>query len=177
MLPDLPLPNGEFDVVTGNFVIQATGDPAAALAELRRVLRPGRRRAGAHLLTRERRRRRSALAREAIEAAGVAWPEDVPGLAVPAAQLARRVRGAAGLGGLHGYDGPPAELGAPGRVREWWEVYRSSVGSNGAVIARQDDATIERIKTEFDRLAARYATGDGLVALPAAAVLATGTRP
>jgi hypothetical protein len=61
--------------------------------------------------------------------------------------------------------------------REWWEVYRSSVGSSGAVIARQDDATIERVKGEFDSLAARYATGDGMIALPASAVLASGTRP
>ena len=60
---------------------------------------------------------------------------------------------------------------------EWWQVYRSVVGSNGAVIARQDEATIERIKTEFDRLAARYAAGDGMIALPATAILATGTHP
>jgi hypothetical protein len=45
------------------------------------------------------------------------------------------------------------------------------------VIARQDDATIERIKDEFDSLVARYATGDGVVVLPASAVLASGTRP
>jgi hypothetical protein len=45
------------------------------------------------------------------------------------------------------------------------------------VIARQDDATIERIKGEFGSLAARYATGDGAVALPASAVLASATRP
>jgi hypothetical protein len=61
--------------------------------------------------------------------------------------------------------------------QEWWQVYRSSVGSSGAVIARQDDATIERIKGEFGSLAVRYATGDGAVALPASAVLASGTRP
>lgn len=42
------------------------------------------------------------------------------------------------------------------------------------MIPRQDDATIERIKTEFDRLAARYAAGDGMIALPATAVLASG---
>lgn len=60
---------------------------------------------------------------------------------------------------------------------KWWQVYRAQVGTNGAVIARQDDATIERIKGKFDNLAARYATGDGVVALPASAVLASGTRP
>jgi SAM-dependent methyltransferase len=41
VLPDLPLPATGFDAVTGNFVIHATGDPAAVLAELRRVLRAG----------------------------------------------------------------------------------------------------------------------------------------
>jgi ubiquinone/menaquinone biosynthesis C-methylase UbiE len=41
VLPDLPLNDGEFDAVTGNFVINAVGDPAAALTELGRVLRPG----------------------------------------------------------------------------------------------------------------------------------------
>lgn len=46
-----------------------------------------------------------------------------------------------------------------------------------AVGALLDDATIERIKGEFGSLAARYATGDGAVALPASAVLASGTRP
>jgi ubiquinone/menaquinone biosynthesis C-methylase UbiE len=41
VLPDLPLPAAGFDAVTGNFVIHATGDPAAVLAQLRRVLRAG----------------------------------------------------------------------------------------------------------------------------------------
>jgi hypothetical protein len=61
---------------------------------------------------------------------------------------------------------------------EWWEdVYLSRVGSNGLVIGRQDTATVARIKTEFDRLIARYAVDEGQVALPAVAILASGTRP
>ena len=59
---------------------------------------------------------------------------------------------------------------------EWWELYRSRVGSSGVVIGRQDSTTVARIKAEFDRLAARYAAGDGTIALPASAVLASGTR-
>jgi SAM-dependent methyltransferase len=175
VLPDLPLPDGEFDVVTGNFVIQATGDPAAALTEFRRVLRPG----GRLALTCWPETPPSALgiAREAIEAAGVAWPEDVP--VSPFLPHSSPGAFAALLASAGFTDTTAHQLDWEHRVDpgEWWEVYRSSVGSNGAVIARQDDATIERIKTEFDRLAARYATGDGLVSLPAAAVLATGTRP
>jgi SAM-dependent methyltransferase len=175
VLPDLPLPDAGFDAVTGNFVIHATGDPAAVLAELRRVLRDG----GRLALTTwsEPPPPVLGLAREAIAAAGVSWPQDIPvapfrphsspaafaallaaaGLTETAAQL---------LSWEHRVD--------PG---EWWrEVYRSRVGSSGVVIARQDDATIERVKHEFDRLAARYADGDAMIALPATAVLASGTR-
>ena len=50
------------------------------------------------------------------------------------------------------------------------------MGSTGLVIGRQDSATVARIKAEYDRLIARYAVGDGQVALPAAAILASGTR-
>ena len=41
VLPELPFPDGEFDVVLGNFVVNHVGRPRAALAELRRVLKPG----------------------------------------------------------------------------------------------------------------------------------------
>lgn len=59
---------------------------------------------------------------------------------------------------------------------EWWAVPRSGVGTGGFVLGRQNAATVARVKREFDRLVARYAIGDGRIALPAAAVLAAGTR-
>src|SRR6476620_10973875 len=76
VLPDLPLPDGEFDAVTGNFVIHATGDPAAVLAELRRVLRPGGRLALSTWI--DPAPPVLGIAREAIDAAGVSWPPDIP---------------------------------------------------------------------------------------------------
>jgi SAM-dependent methyltransferase len=175
VLPDLPLPDGEFDAVTGNFVIHATGDPAAVLAELRRVLRPGGRLAltcwndpAPPVL---------GIAREAIDAAGVTWPPDVP---VAPFHPYSSPGAFAGLLAAAGFAETAAQLLTWEHrtdPEQWWDVYRSSVGSAGAVIARQDDATIERIKAEFGRLAARYDTGDGKIALPAVAVLATGIRP
>ena len=117
------------------------------------------------------------IAREALEAAGVSWPPDIP---VPPFRPYSAPGTFAALLAEAGFTETSAQvLTWEFRVdpQEWWQVYRSSVGSSGAVIARQDDATIERIKGEFGSLAARYATGDGAVALPASAVLASGTRP
>jgi SAM-dependent methyltransferase len=176
VLPDLPLPDAEFDAVTGNFFIHATGDPAAVLAGLRRVLRAGGRLALTTWI--EPPPPVLGIARKAIEAVGVPWPQDIP---VPPFRPHQSPAAFAALLSDAGFTGTSAQLLSwehhvdPG---EWWrEVYRSRVGSSGTVIARQDAATIERIKNEFDRLAARYAAGDGLVALPATAVLASGTRP
>ena len=117
------------------------------------------------------------IAREALEAAGVSWPPDIP---VPPFRPHSSPRAFAALLAEAGFTETVAQvLTWEFRVdpQEWWQVYRSSVGSSGAVIARQDDAAIERIKGEFGNLAARYATGDGAVALPARAVLASATRP
>jgi SAM-dependent methyltransferase len=175
LLPDLPLPGGVFDAVTGNFVINAMGDPAAALAELRRVLRAGGRLAltcwsdpPPPVL---------GLAAEAIEAAGVPWPDDVP---LPPFRVYSSPEAFAALLAEAGFTGATARpLSWEHRVdpEQWWqEVYLARVGHNGLVIGRQDTATVARIKNEFDRLIARYAVEAGQVALPAVAVLASGTR-
>jgi SAM-dependent methyltransferase len=174
VLPDLPLPDGEFDAVTGNFVINAVGDPLAALAELRRVLRAGGRLAltcwaypPAPV---------TGIAAQAIEAAGVPWPDDVP---IPPFRAYSSPGAFAALLAAAGFVGPAARLLSWEHLvdaAEWWEVYTSGVGSNGLVIGRQDAATVARVKTEFDRLAAPYAVDGGKLSLPAAAVLASGTR-
>jgi SAM-dependent methyltransferase len=174
VVPSLPLPDGEFDAVTGNFVINATGDPPAALTELRRVLREGGRLAltcwkypPAPALS---------LASQAIEAAGVPWPGDIP---EPPFRAYSSPGAFAALLTATGFKQADARLVSwehrvdPG---EWWEVYTSGVGSSGTVIRRQDAGTVARIKHHFGKLAAEYAAGDGLVALPAVAVLASGTR-
>jgi SAM-dependent methyltransferase len=175
LLPDLPLNDGEFDAVTGNFVINAVGDPAAALAELGRVLRPGGRLAltcwnyppGPV----------QSVGADAIEAAGVPWPDDVP--VPPFREYSSPGAFEALLTGTGFTETAARKLSWEHRVdaEEWWaEVYLAGVGSNGVVIGRQDAATVARIKTEYDRLIARYAVGGGQVALPAVAILASGTR-
>jgi len=135
VLPDLPLPDGAFDAVTGNFVINAVGDPAAALAELRRVLRGG----GRLALTCWSYPPSAALgiAAEAIEAAGVPWPDDIP---VPPLRAQSSPDAFAALIAGAGFAGATARLLSwEHRVdpREWWEeVYLSRVGTNGVGLSR-----------------------------------------
>jgi len=174
VLPELPLPDGEFDAVVGNFVINAVGDPAAALAELRRVLRAGGRLAltcWSYPLSPA-----FSVVGDAIDAAGVPWPEDIP---VPPLRAYGSPDAVAGLLTQAAFTEISAELLTwAHRVEpdEWWAVPLSGIGASGVVIGRQDAATVARIKKEFDRLVAQHAVGDGQVALPAAAVLASGAR-
>jgi SAM-dependent methyltransferase len=175
VLPDLPLNDGEFDAVTGNFVINLVGDPAAALAELARVLRLG----GRLALTCWSYPPSPAqnIAAQAIEAAGVPWPDDVP--VSPFRLYSSPGAFEALLDGTGFARAAARKLSWEHRVdpEEWWrDVYLSGVTSNGVVIGRQDSATVARIKTEFDRLAAPYAVDGGQVALPAVAVLASASR-
>jgi SAM-dependent methyltransferase len=175
VLPDLPLNDGEFDAVTGNFVINAVGKPEAVLEELRRVLRTD----GRLALTCWNYPPSPAvgIAADAIEAAGVPWPDDVP--VPPFRAFSSPGAFTALLTGTGFAEATAQELTWEHRVdpEEWWEdVYLSRVGSNGLVIGRQDPATIARIKVEFDRLVSGYAVDGGQVALPAAAVLASGSR-
>ena len=117
------------------------------------------------------------IAADAVEAAGVPWPDDIP--VPPFREYSSPGAFEALLDGTSFVEAVARRVSWEHRVdpEEWWaEVYLSRVGSTGLVIGRQDSATVARIKAEYDRLIARYAVGDGQVALPAAAILASGTR-
>jgi ubiquinone/menaquinone biosynthesis C-methylase UbiE len=173
VLPDLPFEDAVFDAVTGNFVINHVGEPVAVLRELRRVLRPGGRIAltcwvmpGSGVL---------ALVRDAMEEAGVPWPDDVPlspfmeyGQAAPFTGLLREVFPAAEVEELTWEFAFEPE--------SWWEAGAlSGVGSNGVVLMRQDQAMIARVKQAYDQSLDRYRQGDGTVRVPARALLGYGT--
>jgi SAM-dependent methyltransferase len=174
VLPELPHEDETFDAVVGNFVINHVGEPAVTLRRLRRVLRPGGRLAltcwampGSGVL---------ALVRDAMEQVGVPWPGDVPMTPFMeygqpdafAALVGREFREAAARRLDWDFAFEP---------QEWWRTgAMARVGSNGVVLLRQDQATIARVKETYDRILAPYATGDGLVSVPAHALLAHGVR-
>ncbi|GGU94270.1 hypothetical protein GCM10010182_07850 [Actinomadura cremea] len=173
VLPDVPFPDGTFDAVAGNFVINHVGDPGVVLERLRGVLRPGGRLAlscwampGSGAL---------GLVREAIDRAEVPWPDDMP---VPpfmehgeAAAFRRLVVGA-GFGEVGVEEVTWEHVVDPD---EWWELGAlARVGSNGVVVGRQDAATVARIKAAYDEVVTGYPRRDGGVALPAHALLASG---
>jgi hypothetical protein len=107
----------------------------------------------------------------------VPWPDDIP--VPPFREFCSPGAFVALLTGTGWAEAEVQELSWEHRVdpEAWWrEVYLAGVSSNAMVIGRQDSATVARIKHEFDRLAARYAAGDGQVAWPAVALLASASR-
>ncbi|WP_405992888.1 class I SAM-dependent methyltransferase [Streptomyces sp. NBC_00986] len=175
-LPQLPFPDGEFEAVVGNFVINHVGRPRAALTELRRVLKPGgrvaltfwgaRRGAGQELFGR------------AFAAAEAVIPADLPRLD-PAEDFARTADGFAELlreAGSGFTDARAVELEWDHRTTldEWWGGPAAGVATAGLVVTSQDKGTVVRIRREYERLAGEFAVGGHELALPHIAVLACG---
>ncbi|MFI6297509.1 class I SAM-dependent methyltransferase [Nonomuraea sp. NPDC050790] len=168
-LPELPFPDGAFDAVAGNFVIQHAPDTPATLAELHRVLRPG----GTLALSWWKREEMPAttLLADAATAAGLPGPppppRDFDPYASPAAftTLLRETGFAGGavdtLRWRHRVD-----------LAAWWDDITSAAGPRFAFILEQDAATIDRIRHAYLTLAAPYAE-DGF---PVCAHLAHATR-
>lgn len=174
VLPELPFEDETFDAVAGNFVINHVGDPDVTLASLRRVLRPGGRLAltcwtmpGSGVL---------AVVREAMDEVGVAWPDDVP---MPPFMDYGQPDTFATLVGRHFGEVTVTELDWDYTFdpEDWWLTgAMSRVGSNGVILMRQDEATIAKVKAAYDRNLAQYTIGDGLVKVPAHALLADGIK-
>ncbi|MFI5529056.1 class I SAM-dependent methyltransferase [Kitasatospora sp. NPDC051853] len=172
-LPELPFGDGEFDAVVANFVVNHVADPVAALAELRRVVRPGGRVAvtlwhatGNHAMD---------LFNQALEAGEVERP------AFPAVPVAfeRTPEGLAGLLAEAGWAEPAGrELAWTYEVdpEDWWAGPAGGVANIGLVVAGLPAQRAAGLKREYDRLAAAQAGPDGRLALEAVAVLASGVR-
>jgi hypothetical protein len=59
-------------------------------------------------------------------------------------------------------------------AEEWWLGPANGIGALGLLMEDQPPAMVDRIKRHYDRLASGYLADDGLLALPTAALLASG---
>ncbi|MFE1320422.1 class I SAM-dependent methyltransferase [Kitasatospora phosalacinea] len=181
-LPELPFPDGEFDAVVANFVLNHVGRPLLALAELRRVLRPGGRLAltiwsgspapGQTLVPR------------ALQAAGAVRPPHL-GPLDPADDFPRTTDGLAGLltaAGLREADCRTLDFDHATTVDEWWSGPASGVATVGQTLLAQSPEVRAAARSHYERLATEYRTGpDGTnspdaLLLPHSALLATAVR-
>lgn len=175
-LPELPFGDGEFDAVVGNFVLNHVGQPMAALAELRRVLRPDGwlaltiwpTPAGAG----------QALIGRAIQAAGAVRPSHLPPLA-PEEDFPRTEQGLTALlesAGLRRADCETLRWNHRASVEEWWKGPEAGVAFTGQLVQSQTPPLRGEIKRHFDVLSEDFADADGILTLPHAALLARARR-
>jgi SAM-dependent methyltransferase len=173
VLPVLPFPDGCFDAAVANFVINHVGDPAAAVTELRRVVRQGGRMAVTiwpHPQPPMQRLWCDAFDRSGAQAS-------TPRVAADK-NFARTLSGLSGLlreAGLGEVTCTTISWVHRTDPEDWWAGPANGLGSLGVLMKEQPPAMIDRIRSEYDRLAAGYRGADGMLALPAAALLASGT--
>jgi SAM-dependent methyltransferase len=172
-LPQLPFAAGSFDAAVANFVINHVGDPAAAIAELRRVVRPGGRVAVTIWPFPPPPLQR--LWGEIFEASGVERPTTTPRLDADK-DFPRTPDGLADLLTRAGLTDTRCDtLTWIHRTdpEDWWSGTANGVGATGMLMEQQPPDMITRIRQEYERLTAAHLDDAGLLALPTTALLAS----
>ncbi|MFI6078818.1 class I SAM-dependent methyltransferase [Actinoplanes sp. NPDC051343] len=174
ILPGLPFPDAAFDAVVANFVLNHVGDPAAAVAALTRVARPGGR--VAVTVWPHPAPTAQALWTMVYRHAGV----EVSGLigVDPAKNFPRTVEGVTGLLGkdLTAVTCERIEWIHETTPDAWWGGAAAGLNATGVVLRRQTPAGQARIRASFDAVTEPFRTEKGLLRLPTAALVAQGLR-
>lgn len=177
LLPELPFADGEFDAVVANFVINHVGRPREAVAELRRVLRPGGR--IAVTIWSAPPAPGQALLGSAVEAAGVVRPPEVPAVA-PEHDFPRAEEGFTALLTGAGLAGATCTAVAWDHIADpdvWWSGAAAGIAAVGQTLSYQSAETVAAVRRHYDALAAPFRRPDARLALPHRALLATATAP
>ncbi|AZQ40766.1 class I SAM-dependent methyltransferase [Streptomyces cyaneochromogenes] len=173
VLPELPFPDGEFDAVVANFVLNHVGRPRLALAELRRVVRPN----GWVALTiwAAPPAPGQTLLGRAIQAAGAVRPPHLAAGLAPQDDFPRDESGLTGLMGSAGLREAACETlrwDHRAGVEEWWSGPAAGVACGGRTVQSQTPAIRAEIKRHFDLFSEEFADENGVLTLPHAALLA-----
>ncbi|MFG2764731.1 class I SAM-dependent methyltransferase [Streptomyces rubiginosohelvolus] len=173
-LPELPYANDTFDAAVGNFVLNHVGRPLAALAELRRITRPGGR--VAVTIWRSPGAPGQTLIGRAAQAAGLTRPDWLPALA-PQDDFPRTPEGLASLLGAAGLlDVECSEVAWEHRCDPdtWWAGAEQGIGAIGQVLTGGGAEGMAAARRAYDDLCAEFRTRGGLLVLPHRALLAAG---
>ena len=175
-LPDLPLPDASEDAISASFVLNHVDRPRAALAELRRVLRPGGRLAitvwpagGASW---------SAMLGEVFEEAGAVLPP--PERLSAEEDFDRSADGLAGLAREAQLEVRRAcDLHWDWQVRpeDLWAGLDAGIATPGAVVRAQTPQVRARTREVFAARTAELSGLDGVMSFPVRAAYALGARP
>ncbi|MFG3406452.1 class I SAM-dependent methyltransferase [Streptomyces sp. NPDC048142] len=165
-IPELPYGDGKFDVVAGNFVLNHVGRPREALAELRRITRPGGR--VAVTVWRSPGAPGQTLIGRAAQAAGLTRPGRLPALA-PEDDFPRTAEGLAALldaAGLLGAQGSEAAWEHRCDPGTWWAGAERGIGAIGQVLNSGGARGVAAARQAYDELCAEFRSADSLLALP-----------
>lgn len=172
-LPELPFDDGRFDAVVGNFVLNHVGRPLDALAELRRVTRPGGR--GALTIWARPPAAGDALLGRAFQAASAVRPAHLP---LPPADFPVDEAGFVALLVAAGWRDAGCRVVAwdhRASVEEWWSGPAAGVAFLGQVLLGQSGAVAAEVRRQYDRLSAEFVGVDGRLVLPHRALLVSAT--
>jgi ubiquinone/menaquinone biosynthesis C-methylase UbiE len=172
----IPVGNGTFDAVVGNFVFNHVGRPETALAEARRVLRSG---GWLAISTWDapRLNRLLGIVLDAVAEADAPAPHGLP--AGPTnfrtddqlhALFVRAGFADVGISHLQ-FQAPVAS------ADELWDGVLDSAVRIPPLVTQQAPEVRDRIREAFDRLAEGYRRPDGTLAIPVAVQVTRGRRP